>query len=87
MRIGADALGVHHNRSLVVAAPSHGFGHGGVGGDEIGFRRSGRSSDRESGYQLGYVAARGLSFHRDRDRVAIVFDQIDDGQLFQTGEC
>jgi hypothetical protein len=76
---------VHERRSLPRTGVVHRGAHRLVAGEEVGTVDTLDEQSRERLDELRDVAARRLHFHRHRDRVAVVFDQVDDGQLERAG--
>ena len=85
MRVRADDLGVHERRTLAARARRRSRP---TSRDSSPGSRCRRCSAPESGEgrdELRDVAAGGLHFDRHRDRVAVVLDDVDDGQVAEAG--
>ena len=81
MRVRPDDLRVHERRALARARVGNGVGHGAIAGKEV---RAVDALDEESWKgrdEPRDIATRRLHFDGNRDRVAVVFDDIHDRQL------
>ena len=76
VRVRPNHLGVHERRLPLAAHPCHGFAERAVALEEVGAVAAQQLEVRERLDQPRDVAARGLHFDRDRDRVAVVFHQV-----------
>ena len=85
MGVRAGRVGVQQRRSPAFPAPRHGLARGPVAFEQVGPVTLDDLQIREAGEQPRYVAAGGLHLDRDRDRVLVVLDQEQDGQLEVAG--
>ena len=85
MRIGSGDHGMHQRRTLSGARMRHRFSHGLIRRHEIGAVHFHPLQIRKTRHQSRDVSARRLLFHRHRDGVAIVLDQIHQRQILQAG--
>src|ERR1700758_2300751 len=81
MRVGPDHVCMHEPRSLSRAAVLHRTLHRRVAHHRIGAVDFLEMEIRETGNQAGDVAPGGLYFYWNRNRVLVVLDHEDDGQL------
>ena len=80
MRVGPRDLRVHERRTLPLARPRDGFGEPRMAGEEIAAIDLQNLQVREALDETRDVAAGRLRLDRHRDRVAVVLDDVDDGQ-------
>ena len=85
MRVRADHLGVHQRRPLALTAVVVRLLHRLVGGERVAAIDFLDEEARERRDQLADRATCGVHLDRDRDRVAVVFDQEDHRQLQVAG--
>ncbi len=81
MRVGPDHLGVHQRRPAPRPAVRHGARQRLIRGNRIAAVHFLDIEVGEIGDQLGDRAAGSLDLDRHRDRVAVVLDQVQNGQL------
>ena len=85
VRVRPRHRGVHQRRTVAVAGVRHGLAHRPIAGEEVGAVAAEHAQAEEALDDARDVAAGGLHFDRHGDRVAVVFDQIDDRQLALAG--
>ena len=81
MRVRTNDVRVNERRPLALAGIVHRLLHRLVAGDEVAAVDLLYEEVRKRRDELGDAAAGGVDLDRYRDRVAVVLDQIDDGQL------
>ena len=81
VRVGTDHLGVHQRRALPLPRVGDRLLQHLVGGEEVAAVDFLDEEVREAAHELGDRAAGGVHLDRDGDGVAVVLDEIDDGEL------
>ena len=76
---------MHERRALARADVCRGLPHGAKAGEEIGAVDGIDVQAGKRSNEAGDVAARGLDLDRNRDRVAVVFDEEEDRQAPEAG--
>src|SRR4051812_34892791 len=85
MRVRPDYVRVHEGRTESLAGISGGALERRVAGHGIGAVHFFEMEIGESGDEARNAAACGLHFYRNGDRIAVVFDAKDDGELAEGG--
>jgi hypothetical protein len=78
VRVGANHLRMHERRLALAPHVGRGFAERAIALHEVGAVAAHHLQVRERFDEARDVAAGRLHFHRDRDRVAIVFDEVQD---------
>ena len=81
VRVRPDDLGVHERRPLAGARVGDRVRHGAIAREEVGPVDALDEEARERRDEPRDVAAGRLHLDGNRDRVAVVFDEVDDGQV------
>src|SRR5436190_3609836 len=81
MRIWPNDHRVHERRALSLARVFDGLSHHIMAGDQVATVDLLHEQIGESAHELRDRSAGGVHFDRNRDRVAVVLDEINDGEL------
>ena len=85
MRVRPDHVGVHQRGAAPLTAVLDSRFHGRIGRQEIATIHFLLKEAGEAGHQRRNAGAGGLVFHRNRDSVAVIFDQEQNGQAVEAG--
>ena len=86
MRIRAGDVRVHEGRAAPFADVTHGFLANGIAFERIRAITFGNVQAGEAARQLGDAPAGRLDFDGDGDGIAVVLDEIEDGELLRAGD-